>query len=37
MSKNVDEKKFIILEAAKKRFAHFGMAKTTMAEIAKDL
>nr|WP_257096738.1 TetR/AcrR family transcriptional regulator [Sphingobacterium sp. E70] len=26
-----------ILEAATRRFAHFGMAKTTMSEIAKDL
>lgn len=37
MPKNVDVKRAKILEVAKKRFAHFGMAKTTMAEIAKDL
>ncbi len=37
MSKNVDIKRGKILEVAKRRFAHFGMAKTTMAEIAKDL
>ncbi|WP_437918249.1 TetR/AcrR family transcriptional regulator [Sphingobacterium sp. LRF_L2] len=37
MSKNVDIKRAKILEVAKRRFAHFGMAKTTMAEIAKDL
>lgn len=37
MSKNVDLKRAKILEVAKRRFAHFGMAKTTMAEIAKDL
>jgi len=37
MPKNVDIKRAKILEVAKKRFAHFGMAKTTMAEIAKDL
>ncbi len=37
MSKNADEKRVKILEAAKRRFAHYGMAKTTMAEIAKDL
>lgn len=35
--KNADEKRVTILEAAKKRFAHYGMAKTTMAEIANDL
>lgn len=35
--KNADEKRIKILEAAKRRFAHYGMAKTTMAEIAKDL
>lgn len=35
--KNADDKRIVILEAAKRRFAHYGMAKTTMAEIAKDL
>ncbi|SUJ04577.1 Toluene efflux pump ttgABC operon repressor [Sphingobacterium spiritivorum] len=34
---NADLKRTKILEAATRRFAHFGMAKTTMAEIAKDL
>ncbi|MGV3761943.1 TetR/AcrR family transcriptional regulator [Parapedobacter sp.] len=34
---NADKKRTQILEAAKRRFAHFGLAKTTMAEIAKDL
>src|SRR5690606_10266797 len=37
MSKGADDKRIKILEAAKRRFAHYGMAKTTMAEIAKDL
>ena len=37
MAKSADEKRTKILETAKKRFAHYGMAKTTMAEIAKDL
>lgn len=37
MSKKSDSKRKSILEVAKKRFAHFGMNKTTMAEIAKDL
>ncbi|NGF56638.1 TetR/AcrR family transcriptional regulator [Parapedobacter sp. SGR-10] len=37
MPKNADEKRNKILEVAKRRFAHYGMAKTTMAEIAKDL
>ena len=37
MPKNADEKRTKILEVAKRRFAHYGMAKTTMAEIAKDL
>lgn len=32
-----DHKQKAILEAAIKRFAHFGVAKTTMNEIAKDL
>ncbi|WP_270089769.1 TetR/AcrR family transcriptional regulator [Sphingobacterium sp. SYP-B4668] len=34
---NADLKRIKILEAATRRFAHFGMSKTTMAEIAKDL
>ena len=37
MANNADEKRVRILETAKRRFAHYGMAKTTMAEIAKDL
>lgn len=37
MPKNADEKRGKILEVAKRRFAHYGLAKTTMAEIAKDL
>lgn len=37
MPKNADEKRVKILDVAKKRFAHYGLAKTTMAEIAKDL
>lgn len=32
-----DQKREAIIEAAIKRFAHFGVAKTTMAEIAADL
>lgn len=32
-----DSKRTLIVEAATKRFIHFGMAKTTMADIAKDL
>lgn len=32
-----DQKQNSIIEAAIKRFAHFGVAKTTMNEIAKDL
>lgn len=32
-----DVKQHTILEAATKRFAHFGMAKTTMNEIARDI
>lgn len=35
--KNADVKRVRIIEAAKRRFSHFGMAKTTMAEIARDL
>lgn len=34
---NADKKRIQILEAATRRFAHFGLAKTTMAEIAQDL
>jgi len=34
---NADVKRIKILEVATRRFAHFGMAKTTMSEIAKDL
>lgn len=34
---NADKKRTRILEAATRRFAHFGLAKTTMAEIARDL
>jgi len=37
MAKNADAKGVKILEAAKRRFAHYGLAKTTMAEIAQDL
>ncbi len=37
MPKSVDTKRNQILEIAKRRFAHYGLAKTTMAEIAKDL
>src|SRR5436190_20923918 len=32
-----DQKRESIVEAAIKRFAHFGVAKTTMADIAADL
>src|SRR5688572_8197711 len=32
-----DQKQEAIIEAAIKRFAHFGVAKTTMSEIAADL
>jgi len=34
---NADKKRTQILEAATRRFAHFGLAKTTMSEIAQDL
>ena len=34
---NQDKKRQLIVEAAIKRFAHFGLAKTTMTEIASDL
>lgn len=37
MAKSADEKRGKILEVAKRRFAHYGLAKTTMSEIAKDL
>jgi len=37
MPKTADVKRNQILEIAKRRFAHYGLAKTTMAEIAKDL
>lgn len=37
MPKSADTKRNQILEVAKRRFAHYGLAKTTMAEIAKDL
>ncbi len=33
----VDDKRDIIIGAALKRFSHFGIAKTTMSEIAEDL
>ena len=32
-----DKKREAIIEAAKKRFSHFGVGKTTMNEIADDL
>jgi TetR/AcrR family transcriptional repressor of mexJK operon len=34
---NQDKKRELIIETAVKRFAHFGLAKTTMTEIAADL
>ncbi len=34
---NQDKKRGLIIEAALKRFAHYGLAKTTMTEIAKDI
>lgn len=34
---NQDKKKILIIEAALKRFAHYGLSKTTMTEIAKDI
>ncbi|EOR93467.1 Transcriptional regulator, TetR family [Arcticibacter svalbardensis MN12-7] len=34
---NQDKKKDLIIDAALKRFAHFGLSKTTMTEIATDL
>lgn len=33
----VDDKRQVIIEAALRRFSHFGIAKTTMSEIAEDL
>ncbi len=37
MMDNQDIKRELIIEAALKRFAHFGLQKTAMSEIAKDL
>lgn len=37
MPNTADAKRNQILEVAKRRFAHYGLAKTTMAEIARDL
>lgn len=37
MSNTDNEKLNQILDAARRRFAHFGLAKTTMAEIASDI
>lgn len=34
---NQDKKRGLIIEAALKRFAHYGLSKTTMTEIAKDV
>jgi TetR/AcrR family transcriptional regulator len=34
---NQDKKRVLIIEAALKRFAHYGLSKTTMTEIAKDI
>ncbi|MDR6786300.1 TetR/AcrR family transcriptional regulator [Pedobacter africanus] len=34
---NQDKKRSLIIEAALKRFAHYGLSKTTMTEIAKDV
>ena len=34
---NQDKKRLLIIEAALKRFAHYGLAKTTMTEISKDI
>lgn len=34
---NQDKKRILIIDAAVKRFAHYGLAKTTMSEIAKDI
>src|SRR5690606_37301452 len=37
MAVNADEKRSSIIEIAKRRFAHYGMAKTSMAEIVTTL
>lgn len=34
---NQDKKRILIINAALKRFSHYGLAKTTMTEIAKDI
>ncbi len=34
---NQDKKRILIINAALNRFAHYGLAKTTMTEIAKDI
>lgn len=34
---NQDKKRLLIIDAALKRFAHYGLAKTTMTEIARDI
>lgn len=34
---NQDKKRILIIETALKRFAHYGLSKTTMTEIAKDI
>jgi len=34
---NPDKKRLLIINAALERFAHYGLAKTTMTEIAKDI
>jgi TetR/AcrR family transcriptional regulator len=34
---NQDKKRILIINAALQRFAHYGLAKTTMTEIAKDI
>jgi len=34
---NQDKKRLLIISAALQRFAHYGLAKTTMTEIAKDI
>src|SRR5690606_31550860 len=33
----IDDKRKLIIDAALKRFSHFGIAKTSMSEIAEDL
>ena len=37
MMENQDKKRLLIIDAALKRFAHYGLTKTTMTEIAKDI